>query len=134
MKIKNLEDIFSRPFLGERVPQHIQNIIIREYCERNNFSIFIKLYRVCFGKFSLDVRTSFKELDTISGIVAYSLFQLPENKNQRLKIYNKILMKKKEIHFSVENLQISKSKDINKIEDIWSIRYYQKLLKLRILD
>ena len=31
-------------------------------------------------------------------------------------------MKKKEIHFSVENLQISKSKDINKIEDIWSIR------------
>lgn len=30
--------IFSRPFLGERVPQHIQNIVIRDYCIKNNIT------------------------------------------------------------------------------------------------
>ena len=123
MKIKKFRGyIFSRPFLGERVPQHIQNIIIREYCERNNFQYLLSSTEYVLENSHLMLEQVLKELDTISGIVAYSLFQLPENKNQRLKIYNKILMKKKEIHFSVENLQISKSKDINKIEDIWSIR------------
>ena len=24
---------FSREFMGERVPQHIQNIVIRQYCQ-----------------------------------------------------------------------------------------------------
>ena len=26
--------IFSRPFFGERAPQHIQNIILRDYCKK----------------------------------------------------------------------------------------------------
>ena len=28
--------IFSRKFLGERIPQSVQNLVIRDYCERNN--------------------------------------------------------------------------------------------------
>ena len=37
MKIKKVRGyIFSRPFMGERAPQHVQNIIIRDYCEKNN--------------------------------------------------------------------------------------------------
>ena len=32
--------IFSRSFMGERAPQHVQNIIIRDYCKRNNFTYF----------------------------------------------------------------------------------------------
>ena len=26
--------IFSRPFMGERAPQHVQNIIIRDFCKK----------------------------------------------------------------------------------------------------
>ena len=29
--------IFSRQFMGERVPQHVQNIVIRNYCEKNRY-------------------------------------------------------------------------------------------------
>ena len=25
---------FSRPFMGERVPQHVQNIVIKDYCQK----------------------------------------------------------------------------------------------------
>ena len=34
MKVRGY--IFSRAFMGERVPQHIQNQIIRKFCEINN--------------------------------------------------------------------------------------------------
>ena len=38
--MKNLKGyIFSRPFLGERVPQHIQNTILREYCKKKNIQV-----------------------------------------------------------------------------------------------
>ena len=62
------------------------------------------------------------ELKDVDGIVAYSLFQLPENKKLRSEVYKKIIKLKKELHFSVENLKIVKSKDIERIENIWSIK------------
>ena len=37
MKLKKVRGyIFSRSFMGERVPQHVQNIVIRDYCNKNN--------------------------------------------------------------------------------------------------
>ena len=63
-----------------------------------------------------------EELEPIIGIAAYSLFQLPEDKNLREKVYKKVLDMKKEIHFSVEGLKIVSAKDIEKIENIWLIK------------
>ena len=35
MKNKKLKGyIFSRPFMGEQVPQHVQNIVLRDYCKK----------------------------------------------------------------------------------------------------
>ena len=28
--------IFSRSFMGERAPQHVQNIVIRDFCKKNS--------------------------------------------------------------------------------------------------
>ena len=37
MKLKKVRGYnFCRPFMGERAPQHVQNIVIREYCKKNN--------------------------------------------------------------------------------------------------
>ena len=62
------------------------------------------------------------ELKFIDGVVAYSLFQLPEDQKLRSKIYKKILKLKKEMHFSVEDLKISTQEDIKKIENIWLVK------------
>ena len=36
--MKNLKGYnFSRPFFGERAPEHIQTIINNDYCEKNNY-------------------------------------------------------------------------------------------------
>lgn len=123
MKLKKFRGyIFSRSFLGERVPQHIQNIVIREYCEKNNLHYLLSSTEYVIENSHLMLEQMLNELNNLKGIVAYSLFQLPQKKSERLRIYKKILFKKKELHFSVENLKLKSNNDIDKIEDIWSVR------------
>ena len=123
MKIKKVRGyIFSRPFMGERAPQHVQNIIIRDYCEKNNLFYLLSTTEYTKKNCHLMLEQVLDELKSVDGIVPYSLFQLPEKKKVRLSIYNKILKSKKEIHFAVEGLKITSKKDIQKVEDIWSVK------------
>ena len=40
--------IFSRSFMGERVPQNIQNMALREYCNRKKFQ-----YLLSFSEYAM---------------------------------------------------------------------------------
>jgi len=123
MKLKKVRGyIFCRPFMGERAPQHVQNIVIRDYCEKNNLFYLLSFTEYARKKSHLMLDQALNELRNVDGIVAYSLFQLPENKKLRLKVYNKIIKMKKELHFSVEGLKVVNNKDIEKIENIWRIK------------
>ena len=33
--------IFSREFMGERVPQNVQNLFIRDFCNKKNFQYLL---------------------------------------------------------------------------------------------
>ncbi len=114
--------IFSREFFGERVPQHVQNIVIRDYCKNNKLFYLLSSTEYTLQECHLMIEQLLNDLKKIDGIVAYSLFQLPYNDGERKKIFNKILKNKKEIHFAVEKLKITKKTDINKIEEIWQIK------------
>ena len=123
MKSKKVRGyIFSRAFMGERVPQHVQNIVIRDYCEKNNLFYLLSSVEYAMENCHLMLQQVLNEIKSVDGIVVYSLFQLPKNEKLRLKIYKKILNNKKEIHFSVEGLKIKSKKDIEKLESIWSVR------------
>ena len=123
MKLKKVRGYnFCRPFMGERAPQHVQNIVIREYCKKNKLSYLLSSTEYAMENAHLMLEQLLDELKSIDGIVAYSLFQLPEDKKLRSKVYKKILDLKKEIHFSVEDLKITSSKDVERIENIWQVR------------
>ena len=72
--------------------------------------------------FKKEVKREINEIPKIDGIVAYSLFQMPEVQNERLKIYNNILDQNGEIHFALENLQIASNAEISRIENIWLVK------------
>ena len=123
MKIKKVRGyIFSRKFLDERVPQHVQNIVIRDYCKNNNLQYLLSSTEYILEDNHLMMQQLINELNKIDGIVAYSLFQLPKNKQKREKIYQKILKNNKELHFAVEKLKITNKKDTSLIEQIWQIK------------
>ena len=114
--------IFSRPFLEERVPQHVQNIIIRDYCKRNNFEYLLSATEYAMPNSEIMLRQIVDELNGIDGIVAYSIFQLPQNNISRSYIIDKILEKRKEIHFACENMHIKNISDFKEMEILWQIK------------
>ena len=114
--------IFSRPFLGERVPQHVQNLVIRDYCKKNQFQFLLSATEYAMPNSDSMLKQVISELDKINGIVAYSIFQLPINREDRVIAIRSILEQKKEIHFACEDMRIQNNEDFEKIQNIWQIK------------
>ena len=123
MKIKKVRGyIFSRPFFEERVPQHVQNIVIRDYCKNNNLHYLLSSTEYIIEKSHLMLEQVLNNLNKVDGIVAYSVFQLPTDREKRKKIYNKVIKYNKELHFAVEKLKITSQSEADLIEEIWHIK------------
>jgi sporadic carbohydrate cluster protein (TIGR04323 family) len=114
--------IFSRPFMGERVPQHVQNLVIRDYCERNRLQFLLSATEYAMPSCHLIFEQILGELSGLHGLVAYSLFQLPENEESRQSIYQQVLQQTKSLHFAVEGLHANTVHEFERIEMLWRIR------------
>jgi len=114
--------IYSRPFMGERVPQHVQNIVIRDYCERNGLHFLLSAAEYAMADSDLILEQVLFELKNIDGIIAYSLFQLPEDSIKRHHIYNQIIDMEKNMYFAVEGLSMTTIQDCERIETLWCVR------------
>ena len=114
--------IFSRFFMGERVPQHVQNLVLRDYCNKVNSRYLLSATEYAMDNSFLVLQQTLNELKEVNGIVAYSLFQMPVKQADRLKIYNKALKLKGELHFAVEGLKITCQSEIDKIEIVWLVK------------
>ena len=114
--------ISSRKFMGESCDQSVQNLVLRDYCKRMNYNYLLSGTEYSIKNSYLMLQQLVDEIPEINGIVAYSLFQMPENKKNRLQIINKILNRNGEIHFALENLKISVNSEIDRVENIWLVR------------
>ena len=114
--------IFSRPFMEERVPQHVQNLVIRDYCSKKNIQYLLSATEYAMENSALMLRQLVKDLPSTDGIVAYSIFQMPEDDDERQSIFNSVLSFKKEIHFAVEGLTIFDNETCSHIENIWKVK------------
>lgn len=114
--------IFGKEFMGERVPQQIQNIVIRDFCIKNKLHYKLSLVEYVFKKSTFMLQEGLKEIDKIYGIVFYSLFQLPEDEKDRNLICKFVFKKKKKLFFALENIEMSSLDDLKKINFFWLIK------------
>ena len=114
--------ISSRKFMGESCDQSVQNLVLRDYCKRMNYNYLLSGTEYSIKNSYLMLQQLVDEIPTINGIVAYSLFQMPENQEKRLQIINNILDRDGELHFALENLKISVNSEIDRVENIWLVR------------
>ena len=61
--------ISSRPVGSHRVPQHIQNLTIREYAERNQLAYLLSGVEYCMENSYLMLNEIAAELESIEGII-----------------------------------------------------------------
>lgn len=110
--------IASRPIAGSRVPQHIQNMVIREYCRQRGlgFNLSATEYAIphCYVMFEKLVA----DLPAYDGIVAYSMFMLPSRAERRRALYDRILGAGCSLRAACEDLVLASSEDARRWEDI----------------
>ena len=109
--------IFARPFMGERAPQHIQNIILRDYCQKRGYELLLSATEYAMPDSYMILESVLDDLANIDGIVFYSLYQLPLHPEKRKLIYSRVLQAQNSLHFAVEGMSISKSNEIESVEN-----------------
>ena len=108
--------------MGERAPQHVQNIIIRDYCNKKNIHYLLSATEYAMENSTLILKQLINDLHLVDGIVAYSAFQMPEDDTERQNIFGKILSLNKEIHFAVEGLSLHNNDTFHQIESVWQVK------------
>ena len=114
--------IFSRSFMGERAPQHVQNIVIRDFCNKNSLQFLLSDSEYKMKDSFIILKNIISKIKNYDAVIAYSIFQLPEKETERNKILEKVIKNKKEFYFAVEQIKMKNKKDIKKINKLWKIK------------
>ena len=107
--------IASGEYNGSRAPQHIQNQIVKLYCDSNNL-IFV-LSRAEYwidGNTQCQLWAALKE--GFEHIVFFSLWQLPLDEKDREEVYKHCWKNKITLHFATE--RISTNTDMSSYSDL----------------
>ena len=110
--------IGSRPYFGSRAPQHIQNLVIRDYCKKLNRTFLLSATEYAMPNCFMVLDRVFNELPKVEGIVLYSLFMLPRARAHRERLWNLFRQHGGSIHSAVEGFIVETEDDIHRIEVI----------------
>ncbi len=114
--------IFSRRIEGNLIPQRVQNLVIKDYCERHKLFFKLSATEYKMENCYLMLKSVLKNISSIDGIVFYSIFMLPNLKKERLSIFKSILKKKKVIRFALEEIELKNYSNIKDIENLYLIK------------
>ena len=115
----------SRSIKGNRVPQHIQNIVIRHYCETLGLRYLLSAVEMAMEESFLAFRQVISEISTYQGVVAYSIDQLPGDSCIRQEMLQAIVDAGREIHFAVERIVIRSEADVEYTDTIVRLKLIQ---------
>ena len=120
--------IGARPLNGNRTPQHVQNIVIRDYARRKNLQYLLSAAEHTMPGSYMILEDLLDELPRLKGIICYSIFMLPPDESRRRDIYNRVLREGCDLHAAVEELTIASNDDIRAVEDILLVNTYATIL------
>ena len=114
IKIKGY--IFSRPFNGERAPQHIQNLVIRDFCTQKKIDLVLSSVEYAMKDSWMILKQIIKNLNKFDGIIFYSIYQLPTKESSRNFLYKNLIQKNKKIFFALEKKELFSIADFQDLE------------------
>jgi sporadic carbohydrate cluster protein (TIGR04323 family) len=110
--------IVSRPVRGSHFPQRVQNLVVRDYAARRGLPFRLSVTEYAMAGCSMMFESLLDELDTLDGVVLFSLFTLPERRAVRHRAYERVLASGKSLHAALEQLVIRTPGDLAAWEDV----------------
>ncbi len=101
--------IASGEFNGNRMPQHLQNQIVKSYCDTKDLEFVLSRAEYWInGGTECQLWAALKE--GFKHIVFFSLWQLPNNEKDRGKIYKHCKRNHIILHFATERIEVHPDK------------------------
>jgi sporadic carbohydrate cluster protein (TIGR04323 family) len=114
--MKNLRGyVSSRPIDGNSYPQKLQNLAIRDFAHKNKFNLILSGTEWNVNNSYLMFRSIIKKINTVDGIIFFSIFQISEDISFFEKKIIKLIKKKKLITFALEEIIILTVSDLKKV-------------------
>jgi sporadic carbohydrate cluster protein (TIGR04323 family) len=110
--------VFSRAVDSHRVPQHIQNLVIRDYAQRRKLHYLLSATEYAMPGCYLMLEQVLGDLEAIGGVILYSMFMLPPSAPQRSEIYRRIIDGHAALHAAVEGFILQSEMDIERWENV----------------
>lgn len=110
--------IGSRPYVGLDFPQNVQNFLIRNYCQKHHLTYLLSATEYKMPGCYMILEEVISALETLDGIVLFTIFMLPTSARERMRIYDAILKKGRTLHAALEDIAIKNHQDIQMVEDI----------------
>ena len=120
--------IGARPLNGSRTPQHVQNIVIRDYARRKNLQYLLSAAEHIMPGSYMVLEDILDELPRLNGLILYSILMLPPDEARRRQIYDRVLREGCDLHAAVEESTLSSRQGIQAIEDIFLVNKYATIL------
>jgi sporadic carbohydrate cluster protein (TIGR04323 family) len=110
--------IVSRPVRGSHFPQRVQNLVVRDYAARRSLPFRLSVTEYAMAGSTMMLESLLDELESLDGIVLFSLFTLPERAARRRRVYERVLAAGKTLHAALEQLALRTPADVTAWEDI----------------
>jgi sporadic carbohydrate cluster protein (TIGR04323 family) len=110
--------VSSRKIADSIIPQKIQNMLLRNYCRENNYLLALSSTEYSPDNSFLMLEKTINEIDIYHGVIAYSIYQLPNDKNYRNKLLKKIINKNKIFFFILENICVKNLLHLKELNQI----------------
>ena len=113
--------IGSRPYSGLDFPQNVQNFLIRNYCQKHQLTYLLSATEYKMPGCYMMLEEVMRSLESLDGIVLFTIFMLPTSPLERKRIYDAVLSKGRTLHAALEDIAITSHKDVQIVEDILRI-------------
>lgn len=118
--------VSSRPIDGDRVPQRLQNLAIRDYAHRRNLMFKLSATEWAMPDCFLMLEQVVSDLPELDGVILYSLAQLPDDPVKRSHLLDAFLAKAAPLHAALENVVMNDAVTRAQLEDLFLVRQVLK--------
>ena len=126
--------VFSRSVDNHRVPQHIQNLVIRDYAQRRKLHYLLSATEYAMPGCFLILEQVVDELASLDGVILYSMFMLPPQVEERERIYRRLLKAGCRMHAAVEGFVLEDETDIERWENVLRTAHICRDLNYREIE
>ncbi|HYM32814.1 MAG TPA: LIC12192 family sporadic carbohydrate cluster protein [Candidatus Cybelea sp.] len=113
--------IASRPVRGLLQPQHVQNLVVRDYAQRSKLPYLLSATEYAMPGCYMVLESVMRELKHLHGVICYSLFMLPERALRRREIYGRLFDAGCTLHGALEGMAVKGPDDVAMLEDIFMV-------------